>query len=106
MANQFSKEPTQRDIILEYLGEHPACLAREVSDDLGIRMTRVSQELAVLQKLGRVKGTKLKGQKAGTWTLDNRPAFPRCEKPKQNYVTNWKGHARDEMLTAFFGAAP
>lgn len=105
MANQYTKLPTQRDIILDYLAAHPACLAREISNDLGIRMTRVSQELAVLQKAKRVIGVKLKGQKAGRWSLDNRPAFPRCEKPKQSYVTNWKGHARDEWTTLFFGAA-
>lgn len=108
MANQYTKNETQRDRIIDYVEKNPRCLSRAIADALDIKMHRVVQEMAVLQNLGRVKGEQVQGQKGREWVLLTGYSVQRADKPRIVINTDWsshKRHARDEWHCLFFGAA-
>lgn len=108
MANQHSPGySNQRSLVAEYLATHPNQTAKQIGEGLGIDKRRVSHLLFVLKEEGRVVGV-LSGigrGRAQVWAVSAEELQSEVGQPRRIYASEWTGHKRDELLTAFYGAA-
>lgn len=105
-ANQYTPGySNQRSIVADYLAAHPMSLTVDISMALGLDTRRVAHLLFVLKEEGRAVGIKAGSGKALSWILTESERQINDGTPIRIMVKQWTGHKRDELLTAFYGAA-
>lgn len=107
MANRKStpENPTQRDIILDFVRANPKCTTTDIRAALRMDLPRVGMYLTRLRLTGYVENEKKKGVRLAKWS-----AVPEEDqgalKIKRIVRSEWKPeHARDPLHVAFFGPA-
>lgn len=105
MPNQYTTEPTKRGYILEYVMDHPGCTSLQIHQALGYDRRRICQDLDAMKKMGQLTSQQIPGERAHRYRMIDALPNGNCSKIERRTVQNWTGHKRDELLTAFFGAA-
>lgn len=106
MPNQHSPGyPNQRSIVADYLAKNPMSLTSDIAAAIGLHPRRVAHLLFVLREEGRAIGSKQGTAKSLSWRLTEEEEQLNEGSPIRITVAQWTGHKRDELLTAFYGAA-
>lgn len=106
MPNQHSTGyVNQRSEVAEYLAANPMSLTTDIAKNMGLDPRRVAHLLFVLKEEGRAVGVKQGTSKSLSWRLTDGEQQINEGTPIRIMVKEWTGHRRDELLTAFYGAA-
>lgn len=97
-----------RQQVLNFVRANPACTARDVQAALNLIPDTANMTLSRLRRDGLIDASKAVNSKMWLWfgaeqeepddSVDRAP-------PKRIMTSEWTGHKRDDLLTAFFGAA-
>lgn len=93
-----------RQTILAYVRTHGPCTTLDLRASLGIELDRIGNVLTRLRLDGLVENEKEAGERVARWAATDADR----EKGGRHVVIHcleWTGHKRDDLLTAFFGAA-
>lgn len=93
-----------RKTILAYVRTHGPCTTLDLRESLGIELDRIGNVLTRLRLAGLVENEKEAGDRVARWAaIDTENS-----KGGRHIVIHretWTGHKRDDLITAFFGAA-
>lgn len=98
---------SQRDQIIDFVRDNPHCNMRAVMEKFDLSAEASCGALLRLKRDGVLKSCKPPGVPLQTWSIINHgePGEVDTNPPRRVFASEWKGHERDDMLTAFFGKA-